>query len=126
MTRASHPRPRLTRPAIAPLLSLALATGSAAAQAQGDALNADDGTGAVKVCAPVAMPRWRSMSPVPKTWTFLDCMAFSGEMGATHFQLGCLFTNVTPYAQKYAWGAMVQIDRSALAKSQPPVPDCGW
>lgn len=97
-----------------------------AAQSTGDALNADDGTGAVKVCSPVAMPRWRSMTPVPKTWTFLDCMGFSGEMGATHFQLGCLFANVTPHAQKYAWGAMVPIEKSAMAKAQPPVPNCGW
>ncbi|MEL6059925.1 MULTISPECIES: hypothetical protein [unclassified Methylobacterium] len=112
--------------ACAALLPLALAMGRAAAQAPGDALNADEATGAVKVCSPVAMPRWRSMTPVPKTWTYTDCMAFSGEMGATHFQLGCLFTNVTPYAQKYAWGALVQIETSALAKAQPPVPNCGW
>jgi hypothetical protein len=108
-----------------PLLQAAVPA-RAAEQGAGDALNADDGTGAVKVCSPVAMPRWRSMTPVPKTWTFLDCMGFSGEMGATHFQLGCLFTNVTPYAQKYAWGPMVQIEKSALAKPQPPVPNCGW
>ncbi|MCJ2087737.1 hypothetical protein MKK88_17365 [Methylobacterium sp. E-005] len=112
--------------ACAALIPLALAFGPAAAQAPGDALNADEAAGAAKVCSPVAMPRWRSMTPVPKTWTFVDCMAFSGEMGATHFQLGCLFTNVTPHAQKYAWGAMVQIEKSALAKAQPPVPNCGW
>ncbi|MCJ2066861.1 hypothetical protein MKK63_29845 [Methylobacterium sp. J-088] len=112
--------------ACAALFPLALTLGSAAAQAPGDALNADASTGAVKVCSPVAMPRWRSMTPVPTTWTFVDCMAFSGEMGATHFQLGCLFANVTPHAQKYAWGAMVQIEKSALAKAQPPVPNCGW
>lgn len=107
-------------------LPFAMAMGSAAAQAPGDALNADAATGAVKVCSPVAMPRWRSMTPVPKTWSFTDCMAFSGEMGATNFQLGCLFTNVTPYAQKYAWGPMVKIETSALAKAQPPIPNCGW
>jgi len=112
--------------ACAALLPLALALGPASAQAPGDALNADAATGAVKVCSPVAMPRWRSMTPVPATWTFVDCMAFSGEMGATHFQLGCLFTNVTPHAQKYAWGAMVQVEKSALAKAQPPIPNCGW
>lgn len=117
---------RLSRPALAALLLFGSTLGPAAAQTPGDALNADDGTGAVKVCSPVAMPRWRSMTPVPKTWTFLDCMGFSGEMGASHFQLGCLFTNVTPHAQKYAWGAMVQIEKSALAKPQPPVPNCGW
>lgn len=112
--------------AIAAALAFGLALGPAAAQAPGDALNADESSGAVKVCSPVALPRWRSMTPVPKTWTFLDCMGFSGDMGATHFQLGCLFTNVTPHAQKYAWGALVQIEKSALAKAQPPVPNCGW
>ncbi|MBN4096091.1 MULTISPECIES: hypothetical protein [Methylobacterium] len=112
------------RAILAAILLLGLAP--SAAQSQGDALNADDGTGAVKVCSPVAMPRWRSMTPVPKTWTFLDCMGFAGEMGATHFQLGCLFANVTPHAQKYAWGAMVPIEKSAMAKAQPPIPNCGW
>jgi hypothetical protein len=125
MIRHRSPAQRAPHWACASLFLLASA-GPAAAQTSGEALNADDGTGAVKVCAPVAMPRWRSMSPVPKTWTFLDCMSFSGEMGATHFQLGCLFTNVTPYAQKYAWGPMVQIEKSALAKAQPPMPNCGW
>lgn len=114
------------RTALATLVLLGMAADAGAAQNPGDALNADNGTGAVKVCSPVAMPRWRSMTPVPKTWTFLDCMSFAGEMGATHFQLGCLFTNVTPYAQKYAWGAMVKIEKAAMAKSQPPVPNCGW
>ena len=122
MTRHSFARPR----AVFAALILCGLAGSASAQAPGDALNADAGTGAVKVCAPVAMPRWRSMTPVPKTWTFLDCMGFSGEMGASHFQLGCLFANVTPHAQKYAWGAMVQIEKAALAKAQPPIPNCGW
>ncbi|MGU3663609.1 hypothetical protein ACLBX9_05405 [Methylobacterium sp. A49B] len=125
MIRPRFAPPRTPHLACASLLLLAVA-GPATAQTSGEALNADDGTGAVKVCAPVAMPRWRSMTPVPKTWTFLDCMSFSGEMGATHFQLGCLFTNVTPYAQKYAWGPMVQIAKSALAKAQPPMPNCGW
>ena len=110
------------------MVLLPLATGNAWAvePRPGEALDADDGTGAVKVCSPVAMPGWRSMTPVPKTWTFLDCMGFSGEMGATHFQLGCLFANVTPYAQKYAWGPLVKIEKAALAKPQPPVPNCGW
>jgi hypothetical protein len=117
---------RALPPIGAALLLAGLAAGPVAAQVPGAALNADDGTGVVRVCAPVAMPRWRSMIPVPKTWTFLDCMSFAGEMGATHFQLGCLFTNVTPHAQKYAWGAMVQIQKSALAKSEPPLPNCGW
>jgi hypothetical protein len=53
-------------------------------------------------------------------------MGFSGEMGASHFQLGCLFANVTPHAQKYAWGPMVAIEKAALAKPQPPIPNCGW
>ncbi len=118
--------PLARRTALATLLLLGLTADPGAAQSSGDALNADDGTGAVKVCSPVAMPRWRSMTPVPKTWTFLDCMSFAGEMGATHFQLGCLFTNVTPYAPKYAWGAMVKIEKAAMAKPQPPVPNCGW
>ncbi|MCJ2126044.1 hypothetical protein [Methylobacterium sp. J-077] len=108
------------------LLLLGLAVAPAWAQAPENALNADDGTGAVKVCAPVAMPRWRSMIPAPKTWTFLDCMGFSGEMGASHFQLGCLFANVTPHAQKYAWGPVVAIEKAALAQPQPPLPNCGW
>lgn len=114
------------RTVVAAALLLGPGVRPGAAQSPGDALNADDGTRAVKVCSPVAMPRWRSMTPVPKTWTFLDCMGFSGEMGATHFQLGCLFANVTPHAQKYAWGAMVPIEKSAMAKAQPPVPNCGW
>lgn len=118
-------KPAHTRAFIAVAL-LPLVGPPAAAQAPGDALNADDGTGIVRVCAPVAMPRWRSMIPVPRTWTFLDCMAFAGEMGASHFQLGCLFANVTPHAQKYAWGPMVQIQNAALAKSEPPLPNCGW
>ena len=123
------PEPTLSgaKPAIlAALLLLGLAGTPAGAQAPDSALNADDGTGAVKVCAPVAMPRWRSMIPVPKTWTFLDCMGFSGEMGATHFQLGCVFANVTPHAQKYAWGPVVPIEKAALAKPQAPIPNCGW
>jgi hypothetical protein len=126
MIRYGFTPARMPVRALAVLLALATASAWAVEPRPGDALDADDGTGAVKVCSPVAMPRWRSMTPVPKTWTFLDCMGFSGEMGASHFQLGCLFTNVTPYAQKYAWGPMVQIEKSALAKPQPPVPNCGW
>ncbi|GJE13056.1 MULTISPECIES: hypothetical protein [Methylobacterium] len=125
MIRFRFPPARSARVAFAALLLLGVAAPATGGTA-GDALNADDGTGAVKVCAPVAMPRWRSMTPVPKTWTFLDCMGFSGEMGASHFQLGCLFTNVTPHAQKYAWGPVVQIEKSALGKSQAPMPNCGW
>ena len=39
-----------------------MATGNAWAvePRPGEALDADDGTGAVKVCSPVAMPRWRA------------------------------------------------------------------
>ena len=91
------------RAPLAATLLLGLSVQPGAAQSPGDALNADDGTGAIKVCSPVAMPRWRSMTPVPKTWTFLDCMGFAGEMGA-----------------------MVQIEKSAMAKAQPPIPNCGW
>ncbi|WP_419829500.1 hypothetical protein [Methylobacterium sp.] len=119
-------RPGSRRAILAALLVASLAAAPARGQTPESALNADDGTGAVKVCAPVAMPRWRSMIPAPKTWTFLDCMGFSGEMGASHFQLGCLFANVTPHAQKYAWGPVVAIEKVALAKPQPPMPNCGW
>jgi hypothetical protein len=126
MIRHGFTQARMACRALAVMLPLATATAWAVEPRPGDALDADDGTGAVKVCSPVAMPRWRSMIPVPKTWTFLDCMGFSGEMGATHFQLGCLFANVTPHAQKYAWGAVVKIEKNALAKPQPPMPNCGW
>jgi hypothetical protein len=119
-------RSGLNRARLAALLLVSLAAAPAGAQTPESALNADDGTGAVKVCSPVAMPRWRSMIPVPKTWTFLDCMGFSGEMGASHFQLGCVFANVTPHAHKYAWGPVVPIEKAALAKPQPPIPNCGW
>jgi hypothetical protein len=102
-------RSGLNRARLAASLLVSLAAAPAGAQTPESALNADDGTGAVKVCSPVAMPRWRSMIPVPKTWTFLDCMGFSGEMGASHFQLGCVFANVTPHAHKYAWGPVVPI-----------------
>ena len=119
-----HPRRFL--PALALATLLATAAQAQAPGAPGSALDADPGTGAVKVCSPVASPQWRSMIPVPQTWTFLDCMGFAGEMGANHFQLGCLFANVTPYAKKYAWGPLVRIEPAALAKPQPPVPSCGW
>jgi hypothetical protein len=115
-------------PGTALLAALLLAPSAPGAQpaAPGSALNADESAGPVKVCSPVAMPRWRSVTPVPKTWTFVDCLTFSGEMGADHFQLGCLFANVTPYAQKYAWGTLVKIEKAALAQPQTPVPNCGW
>ena len=119
-------RPRRFLPALALAALLATAAQAQAPDAPGSALNADPGTGAVKVCSPVSLPQWRSMIPVPQTWTFLDCMGFAGEMGANHFQLGCLFANVTPYAKKYAWGPLVRIEPAALAKPQPPVPSCGW
>ena len=117
------------RVSAAALLAAALLAPSpswAQTTAPGSALNADESAGPVKVCSPVALPRWRSVTPVPRTWTFTDCLSFSGEMGADHFQLGCLFANVTPYAQKYAWGALVKIEKAALAQPQAPVPNCGW
>lgn len=108
------------------LLPAALLLAAPARAQPADALNADPGTGAVKVCSPLAMPRWRSMIPAPKTWTYVDCMGFAGEMGADHFQLGCLFADVTPYAKKYAWGDLTKIDKAALAGPHAPIPNCGW
>ena len=131
--RHAGPRAHVTRMAgtmgrllLAAVLVTPLASPAPAQTAPGRALDADESAGAVKVCSPVALPRWRSVTPVPKTWSFLDCLSFSGEMGATHFQLGCLFADVTPYAQKYAWGTLVKIEKPALAQAQAPVPNCGW
>ena len=73
---------------------------------------------ATKVCSPFSPNTWRTITPVPSTWTIDDCVALGPPIQATSTQLGCYFD----IGQKSSWG------QSAAAPNKPTAPDlnCGW
>lgn len=91
---------------------------------------ADDGTGcpakivpgATKICSPFAPNVWRDVTPVPRTFTVADCMAFGPPIGAVHTQLGCLWDSPQPDGKRFSLGTMSRNP----AKPGLPEPNCGW
>jgi hypothetical protein len=97
--------------------STALVGGQGDAQAMG-AVWVYAAKPATKVCSPIAPNIWRSLTPIPRTWSVDDCVAFGATIGTNTTQLGCLFET----GQKFSWGQV------ATSPNKPAVPNlnCGW
>ena len=67
-----------------------------------------------KLCSAVVGGNWRDTLPVPNTWTWRDCESYAEAVGATQFQLGCVFSRGAP---KFSFGD---------AEGFPPERNCGW
>jgi hypothetical protein len=87
----------------------------------------------VRVCSAVVPNNWRMAMPVNDNWLADDCMYYAISVGATHYQLGCIFRvytggpSVVPGSrpQKFSWGALAQIGQPRDGNIVP-VPTCGW
>jgi len=81
---------------------------------------------ATKICAPFVPNMWRTVTPVPGSWSLDDCRNMGQAVGASTLQVGCLFDTVQPgQTQKYVFG-----DNSGIANpptsGNVPSPNCGW
>lgn len=87
----------------------------------------------VRVCSAIVPNNWRMAMPVNENWLADDCMYYAMSVGATHYQLGCIFRvysggpRVVPGSrpQKFSWGAMVEVGQPRDG-NVVPVPVCGW
>jgi hypothetical protein len=64
-----------------------------------------------KVCSPVVGNQWRDTVIVPATWTKETCNNYRGQLGASAYNLACIFEN------SYSFG-----DNNGGI----PSPNCGW
>jgi hypothetical protein len=87
----------------------------------------------VRVCSAVVPNNWRMAMPVNERWRADDCLQYALSVGASHYQLGCIFgvytggPNVVPGSrpQKFSWGALAAIGQPH-GGNIVPVPTCGW
>jgi hypothetical protein len=78
-----------------------------------------------KLCTALVRGGWRSMTWVPPAWTPADCQAFSASIGATFYQLGCIYqTPPAGSAHRYVWGPASVIGRNQV--DAPILSSCGW
>ncbi len=84
-------------------------------------------TGAVLVCSPLVGGRWRSAMAVPRGWRARDCHAFARTVGASEFQLGCVFAVPPPSGAglRFNWGRSAGIAARFGAETLPSQ-NCGW
>jgi hypothetical protein len=81
---------------------------------------------ATKICAPYVLNAWRTVTPVPSTWTLEDCRNMAQTIGATTLQVGCFFDRApTSQPQKYSFGGSGSLASPPTA-SNAPSPNCGW
>lgn len=74
---------------------------------------------AIPLCSPLVPGGWRAIVWTPPDWTNADCQAFAGSVGATAYQVGCMFQAPSgPGGQKFSWAT---VNASAPASS-----NCGW
>jgi hypothetical protein len=79
-----------------------------------------------KICAPFVPNQWRTVTPVPNSWTLDDCRNMGQAVGASTLQVGCFFDTVPPgQTQKYVFGGSSGIANPPSNANQPS-PNCGW
>ena len=69
-----------------------------------------------KLCSLFDPNKWRDNVVVPKSWSKDICMSLGVKVGATRYQLGCVFSNSAEL------GADVAINQTAPS----PARTCGW
>jgi hypothetical protein len=82
------------------------------------ALSGDVTKMSVKICSLSSKGNWRSITPVPQSWTVSDCKDYAKSVEADSIQVGCIFVT----GPKYTWSQLVPLD----ASSSVPAPNCGW
>ena len=82
------------------------------------ALSGDVTKMSVKICSISSKGNWRSITPVPQSWTVSDCKDYAKSVEANNIQLGCIFVT----GPKYTWSKLLPLD----ASSSVPAPNCGW
>lgn len=85
--------------------------GAAATEAEAVADTAQALTGTHKICSGVVPGNFRDSIPVPNGWNTGMCQSWASSIGATHWQLGCLFDG------GYSWG---------VTNGGLPPNNCGW
>lgn len=86
----------------------------------------------VRVCSAFVENNWRMAMPVNSHWLPEDCRQYALSVGATSFQLGCIFDSYrggrnvgADRPQKFSWGRAIPVTRAAFA-GDTPLPTCGW
>lgn len=78
-----------------------------------------------KFCSGYVPGAWRTVTVVPPAWQPSDCQAFSRQIGATFYQLGCIFdTPPTGSTEKFVSGPAHAILRPAA--DAPLLRNCAW
>jgi hypothetical protein len=79
-----------------------------------------------KVCAPFVPNAWRTVTPVPSTWSLDDCRNMASMIGAAVVQVACSFETEQPgQISKFILGGPSPIESPPTAASIPS-PNCGW
>ena len=82
--------------------------------------------GATKICLPFVADNWRTVTPVPGTWTLDDCRNMGQAVGATSLQVACVFETVpTGQTSKFFTGGTSPI-ANPPSNANLPAPNCGW
>lgn len=68
-------------------------------------------TGAQKICSGISPGNWRDTLEVNDGWTASTCFAWTQSIGASQWQLGCVFDT------SFSWG---------VTNGGAPNPNCGW
>lgn len=66
---------------------------------------------AQKVCSGYVVSNFRDTISVPSGWSAGSCQSWAKDIGATEYQLGCVFN------KSYSWG---------IPGGGTPSPNCGW
>ena len=69
-------------------------------------------TAPTKLCSAVVPGNYRDSISVPSTWTPDQCRRYASSVGASIYQLGCIFE------RSFSWGG--------LNGTPPPSNTCGW
>ena len=82
--------------------------------------------GATKICTPFVPNMWRTVTPVPGTWTLDDCRNMGQAVGASTLQVACFFEKEPAgQTQKYIFGSASGI-ANPPGNANVPNPNCGW
>jgi hypothetical protein len=82
--------------------------------------------GTTKVCAPFVPKAWRTVTPVPGTWSLDDCRNMGQALGANSLQVGCFFEKaLAGQTSKSVFGTVSTITNPPTSANLPN-PNCGW
>jgi hypothetical protein len=106
------------------MLALFIVCTFGVAQAQAQSASPDF---PLKVCSVLEPGNWRANINVGPGWLSQDCAAFALSVGASHYQLGCIYSNRRNIVnQRFTWGAVFPVGHRVQTPEERRPVLCGW